>query len=76
MRIPITHLHNPTKIAVAPRDKFRRGDRVRVNSGPFEKLEATVDTVTDWNRKVHIIISIFGRKTPVDIDENQLDRIE
>ena len=76
MRIPITHLHNCKNVAVAPRDRFRQGDSVRVNSGPFEKLEAIVDKVSDWNRKVHIIISIFGRETPVDVDENQLDRIE
>ena len=47
---------------------YGRGDRVRVKEGYFQNLEGEVDKVDEANGRVTVIISIFGRSTPVELD--------
>lgn len=54
---------------------FRSGDRVRVKEGNFQNLEGEVEKVDESNGRVTVIISIFGRSTPVEIDHWQIEEI-
>ena len=44
------------------------GDQVRVREGTFENFEGTVDCVDEENRRVTVMINIFGRRTPVELE--------
>lgn len=52
---------------------YGRGDRVRVKEGYFQNLEGEVDKVDEANGRVTVIISIFGRSTPVELDHWQVE---
>ena len=54
---------------------FRNGDRVRVKEGNFQNLEGEVDRIDEANGRVTVIISIFGRSTPVELDHWQIESI-
>ena len=54
---------------------FKRGDRVRVKEGNFQNLEGDVDRIDEANGRVQVIISIFGRSTPVELDHWQIESI-
>lgn len=54
---------------------FRSGDRVRVKEGNFQNLEGEVEKVDESNGRVTVIISIFGRSTPVEIDHWQIEEV-
>jgi transcriptional antiterminator NusG len=54
---------------------FRSGDRVRVKEGNFQNLEGDVDRIDEANGRVTVIISIFGRSTPVELDHWQIETL-
>ncbi len=54
---------------------FRNGDHVRVKEGNFQNLEGEVDRIDEANGRVTVIISIFGRSTPVELDHWQIEAI-
>lgn len=52
---------------------FRSGDSVKVNDGPFQDFSGTVSEVNIERRKVKVMVSIFGRPTPVELDFLQVE---
>ena len=54
---------------------FRSGDQVRVKEGNFQSLEGEVDRIDEANGRVTVIISIFGRSTPVELDHWQIETL-
>lgn len=54
---------------------FRVGDRVRCKEGYFQNLEGEVEKVDEANGRVTVIISIFGRSTPVELDHWQIESV-
>jgi transcriptional antiterminator NusG len=54
---------------------FRSGDRIRVKEGNFQSLEGDVDRIDEANGRVTVIISIFGRSTPVELDHWQIEAL-
>ena len=52
---------------------FKKGDYVKVIAGPFIDFSGTVEEVNDDKQKVKIVISIFGRLTPVELDYFQVE---
>ncbi|MFN9713272.1 MAG: transcription termination/antitermination protein NusG [Planctomycetota bacterium] len=54
---------------------FRPGDRVRVKEGNFQSLEGDVDRIDEANGRVTVIINIFGRSTPVELDHWQIEML-
>ena len=52
---------------------FKKGDYVKVIAGPFIDFSGTVEEVNDDKQKVKIVISIFGRPTPVELDYFQVE---
>lgn len=52
---------------------YRSGDRVRVKEGHFENQEGEIDTIDEANGRVTVIISIFGRSVPMELDHWQVE---
>ena len=61
----------------APKFKvqFQKGQSVRVKDGPFAEFIGTVDEVNPERNKVKVLVSIFGRETPVELDFLQIDKL-
>jgi transcriptional antiterminator NusG len=54
---------------------FERGDRVKIKEGPFENFEGSVEEVNEIRGLVKVMLIIFNRPTPVDLEYWQVERI-
>ncbi|WPM32311.1 transcription termination/antitermination protein NusG [Hydrogenobacter sp. T-2] len=54
---------------------FEKGDQVRVIEGPFMNFTGTVEEVHAEKEKVVVLVSIFGRLTPVELDYSQVEKL-
>ena len=54
---------------------FKKGDRVRVKDGNFQNFEGEVDNIDEASGRVTIIVSIFGRSTPVELEHWQIEEV-
>lgn len=63
--------------AETPRVKvsFRPGQKVRIADGPFEDFVGSVDEIYPDKGKVRILVSFFGRETPVELDFLQVEKL-
>ncbi|MCL4459141.1 MAG: transcription termination/antitermination protein NusG [Chloroflexi bacterium] len=63
--------------AEAPRVKisFNRGQRVHIIDGPFVDFVGVVDDVNQEKGKLRVLVSFFGRETPVELDLLQVERL-
>lgn len=52
---------------------FRLGDAVKVIDGPFNNFSGFVQEVSEEKMKLKVMVSIFGRKTPVELDFSQVE---
>ena len=61
----------------APKYKasFSQGDAVKIVEGPFADFLGSVDSIDDAKGKVKVLVSIFGRETPVELDFLQVTKI-
>ncbi len=61
----------------APRLKiaFREGERVKIKEGTFENFEGEVDSIDEQNGRVTVMINIFGRSTPVELEYWQIETL-
>ncbi len=53
---------------------FREGDTVRIIDGPFKDFHGTVDYIDREKGKVRVLVSFFGRETPIELDFLQVER--
>ncbi len=51
------------------------GNSVKIKEGPFENFDGTVDEIFPTKGQVRVIVTIFGRATPVDLEYWQVERI-
>ncbi len=58
-----------------PKIQFEIGDKVQVTDGPFTNFTGTVDEVRADKGKVKVMISVFGRPTPVELEFTQLEKM-
>jgi transcriptional antiterminator NusG len=58
-----------------PKYRFEKGDEVRVVDGPFASFSGIIDEVMPEKGKVRVLVSIFGRSTPVELDFVQVNRM-
>jgi transcriptional antiterminator NusG len=61
--------------AAAPEVDFEVGESVTVMEGPFETLPATISEIIPESQKLKVLVSIFGRETPVELSFNQVAKI-
>jgi transcription termination/antitermination protein NusG len=54
---------------------FKKGDRVKVREGPFENFEGVVDEINTQKGTVRVIVTIFGRATPIEIEYWQVEQL-
>jgi transcriptional antiterminator NusG len=62
--------------ALRPKPKvlFEVGEAIKVVNGPFQDFNGTVEEVRPEKGKVRVLISIFGRATPVELDFVQVEK--
>jgi transcription termination/antitermination protein NusG len=54
---------------------FKKGERVKITEGTFENFEGEVDNIDEANGRVTVMINIFGRSTPVELEYWQIDKL-
>jgi len=55
--------------------EFEKGDQIKIREGAFENFEGTVDSIDSERGIVKVIVTIFGRSTPLDIEYWQVEKI-
>ena len=63
-------------VAEAPKVRvtFALGDTVRINDGPFADFRGEIDEINQEKGKIRVLVSFFGRETPVELDFLQAER--
>ncbi len=54
---------------------FHQGENVRITEGPFSGFTGTIEEINTEKQKLRIMVGIFGRSTPVEMDFNQVERV-
>lgn len=60
-----------------PRRKIslKIGEKVRICSGPFQEFYGSIQEVSPEREKIKVLVSIFGRETPVELDYGQVEKL-
>jgi transcriptional antiterminator NusG len=56
--------------------EFAPGDHVKIKEGPFENMEGTIDELLPDQGKVRVVVTIFGRATPLEIEYWQIEKAD
>jgi transcriptional antiterminator NusG len=64
-----------TKDKPAMKVKYEKGEHVRINEGPFANFNGAVDDVNEEKQTLKVMVSIFGRPTPVEIEFSKVDKM-
>ncbi|GHV62622.1 transcription termination/antitermination protein NusG [Spirochaetia bacterium] len=60
---------------VRSRQSFSAGEQVKIIDGPFESFTGTVEEVNQEKNKLKVMVGIFGRNTPVEVDLLQVEKM-
>lgn len=55
--------------------RFDKGEQVRINEGPFANFNGAVDDVNEEKQTLKVMVSIFGRPTPVEIEFSKVEKM-
>jgi len=58
-----------------PKSIFQKGDKVRVVEGPFVNFTGTIENMSPERGKLKVMVQIFGRLTPVELEYYQVERM-
>ena len=74
-----TEVANIQKFVAAPAKRFKtrfsEGEAVKITDGPFADFVGVVDDISPDKGRAKVLVSFFGRETPVDLDFLQLERL-
>ncbi len=80
--MPLEDVQKMLAAAVRPEESpalanmgFKQGDKVKLTEGPFENFEGVVDEINTQKGTVRVIVTIFGRPTPIEIEYWQVESI-
>jgi transcription termination/antitermination protein NusG len=57
------------------RVKFEKNETVRITDGPFANFNGTVDEVNEDRETLKVMVTIFGRATPVELEFGQVEKV-
>jgi transcriptional antiterminator NusG len=57
------------------RQSFSAGEQVKIIDGPFESFTGTIEEVNQEKNKLKVMVGIFGRNTPVEVDLLQVEKL-
>jgi transcriptional antiterminator NusG len=60
---------------VRARQSFAAGEQVKIVDGPFESFTGTIEEVNQEKNKLKVMVGIFGRNTPVEVDLLQVEKL-
>jgi len=60
---------------IKPKIRFEKGDNVKVTEGPFTNFTGSVEEIKPEKGKVKVLLNIFGRTTPVELEFIQIEKI-
>lgn len=60
----------PTRVKI----EFRVGEVVKIKTGAFESFEGEIDAIDETTGKISVLIEIFGRPTPVELEYHEVER--
>jgi transcriptional antiterminator NusG len=58
-----------------PKQTFEKGEAVRINDGPFSNFSGKVDEVNPERNTLRVLVTIFGRATPVELEFGQVEKV-
>jgi transcription termination/antitermination protein NusG len=80
--MPLSDVEKMLAAAIKPEESpalanlaFKKGDKVKVTEGPFENFEGSVDEINAQKGTVRVIVTIFGRPTPIEIEYWQVEAL-
>jgi transcriptional antiterminator NusG len=57
-----------------PKLKFERGENVKITDGPFKDFNGSIDEINEDRSTLRVMVTIFGRQTPVELDFYQVEK--
>jgi transcriptional antiterminator NusG len=63
------------KQTIIPEIPFTLGEHIRIKDGPFSDFTGVIDEINVERGKLRVLVSIFGRETPVELDFLQVESI-
>ncbi|MBU6233285.1 MAG: transcription termination/antitermination factor NusG [Acidobacteria bacterium] len=74
IRPTIEGLEQPVRKKKTPRHEFEVGNEVEIKTGPFATFKGFVAEINDDQMKLKVLVDIFGRETPVELEFNQVTK--
>lgn len=58
-----------------PKLEYEKGENVKITDGPFKDFNGTVDEINEDRSTLRVMVTIFGRATPVELDFYQVEKV-
>jgi transcriptional antiterminator NusG len=71
----IVHHVQESKEEPKPKFTFERGESVRITEGPFSSFQGKVEEINEDKNTLKVMVTIFGRSTPVELDFLQVEKV-